>query len=364
MKLILDYFKSHKVEAIILIMALILLIWVGITLTINTGWSFIFDSNSIDHFGSFMGGLATFIGIYYLYMTLRSQNESFQIQNFESKFIELIKFNRDLVSSMKATYTYSIDMQQISGKEIFDFFNQQMENAIEIVSTFINSRELSSLYNNSEQYNTDKDLWNETQLKKRTIMNISYLITFFGVKANGCSLLKNKYLTQYKAEEIEELLKLFRMKLAMNENSTDSAETNPLNISRILTSENKLFAGFQNELGNYFRTFFQCVNFANKQKFIKYSDKYDYVKMLRGQLSNMEEVVLFYNSLSDIGIAWEYYYYKNQDFNNMLIKKYNLIKNIPENFTKFSASLFYPMVFFEHMTTEPANRAIIERKYT
>ena len=106
------------------------------------------------------------------------------------------------------------------------------------------------------------------------------------------------------------------------------------------------------------------MNFANKQKFIKYSDKYDYVKMLRGQLSNMEEVVLFYNSLSDIGIAWEYYYYKNQDFNNMLITKYNLIKNIPENFTKFSASLFYPMVFFEHMTTEPANRAIIERKYT
>ena len=53
---------------------------------------------------------------------------------------------------------------------------------------------------------------------------------------------------------------------------------------------------------------------------------------------------------------------KIADAANNVENKY--IKNIPENFTKFSASLFYPMVFFEHMTTEPANRAIIERKYT
>ena len=170
-------------------MTLIVLIWVGVTLTIKTGWSFIFDSDSIDHFGSFMGGLATFIGIYYLYMTLHSQNESFQIQNFESKFIELIKFNRDLVSSMKAIYTYSSNMQQINGKEIFDFFNQQIEDAIEIVSTFINTQELSSLYSSIDQYNIDKNLWNDAQLKERTIINISYLITFFGVKTNGYSLL-------------------------------------------------------------------------------------------------------------------------------------------------------------------------------
>ena len=77
----------------------------------------------------------------------------------------------------------------------------------------------------------------------------------------------------------------------------------------------------------------------------------------------MEEVVLFYNSLSDLGIAWEYSYLNNQDFNNMLITKYNLIKNIPENFTKFSVSLFYPQVFFEYMTSESSSRSILEDKY-
>ncbi len=76
--------------------------------------------------------------------------------------------------------------------------------------------------------------------------------------------------------------------------------------------------------------------------------------MLRGQMSNMEEVVLFYNSLCDLGLSWEY----NGDDQNChdLITKYNLIKNIPANLTSISFESFYPNVHYEYMTEKPINR--------
>ncbi len=358
-----NYFKNHKTEAIILTITLVILMWAGCTLIINTGWSFLFDSESIDHFGSFMGGLATFIGIYYLFMTLRSQNESFQIQNFESKFIELIKFNREMVSPIKIINSYESTNKWFVGKDVFGFFNHQIEDAIDVVSTFICGKELSSLYNNINQYNADKALWSDALFQKRTIINIAYLIAFFGVKSNGYLLLKNKYLIQYNPQDIDNLLKEFRLKLVPIDPLMELSERNPLIISKILASDNKLFIGFQNELGNYFRTLFQCVSFVNKQNFIKYSDKYDYVKMLRGQLSNVEESVLFYNSISDIGLAWEYLNIGEQDFNNQLITKYNIVKNIPDNLTRFPAIIFYPQVSFEYMPDTSSARYELEKKY-
>lgn len=352
MKSIFNYCKTHKIEVAIIVIAVILLPWVIASLVLSTGWSLLFDPDSIDHAGSFIGGVSAFIGIYYLYKTLRSQNDSFQIQNFETKYIELIKFNRDLVVSMKSVDVYSEDTPQLLGKDVFDLFNKQMEEAIGIVSEIIDKMELLDLYNKDEECKGDKLIWGEDYLKERTILNISYLIVFFGVKANGCSLLEKKYLIKYKSDIISGILRDCRLKLAAN--SDIKNDGTPIDIAKVLKSENKLFTGFQNELGSYFRTLYQCVRYVNKQSVVGYVDKYDYVKMLRGQMSNMEEVVLFYNSLSDIGIAWEYEYVQDNEIDNMLITKYNLIKNIPENLTKVLASNYYPKVYYEYMVTAPS----------
>ena len=176
MKSIFNYCKTHKIEVAIIVIAVILLPWVIASLVLSTGWSLLFDPDSIDHAGSFIGGVSAFIGIYYLYKTLRSQNDSFQIQNFETKYIELIKFNRDLVVSMKSVDVYSEDTPQLLGKDVFDLFNKQMEEAIGIVSEIIDKMELLDLYNKDEECKGDKLIWGEDYLKERTILNISYLI--------------------------------------------------------------------------------------------------------------------------------------------------------------------------------------------
>ena len=68
----------------------------------------------------------------------------------------------------------------------------------------------------------------------------------------------------------------------------------------------------------------------------------------------MDELVLFYNSLSDSWIAWAYVYVQYNEIDNRLITKYNLIKNIPENLTKVLASNYYPKVYYEYMVTAPS----------
>ena len=97
----------------------------------------------------------------------------------------------------------------------------------------------------------------------------------------------------------------------------------------------KYYGGHQFRLGHYFRHMYQTIRYMNEQVDLSYKEKYGYIKLIRAQLSNYEQALLFFNSLSQLGRKWEMdavvndscEYYNRADFE--LITKYNLIKNIP-----------------------------------
>jgi hypothetical protein len=62
------------------------------------------------------------------------------------------------------------------------------------------------------------------------------------------------------------------------------------------------FEGHQSRLGHYYRHLFQTIIFVNSQKLN--INKYEYVKMLRSQLSIHEQALLFINSFTDLGDDW------------------------------------------------------------
>lgn len=98
-------------------------------------------------------------------------------------------------------------------------------------------------------------------------------------------------------------------------------------------------------LSQYFRHLFQLVNFIDEKSILSYNEKYQYIKLLRAQLSNQEQVILAFNVLSNIGSVWEN---DKLDDNKKLITKYNLIKNIPEGFTQsIDIKAYFPKVTFE-----------------
>ena len=107
------------------------------------------------------------------------------------------------------------------------------------------------------------------------------------------------------------------------------------------------------------------MNYANTQQWLYYGDKYGYVKMLRSQFSNQEEMLLYYNSLSDVGVAWEFADKGTDkaDMNKQLITKYNLLKNIPHQTTTPKVEDFYPLICYEDSSDVNGRRKEIERKY-
>jgi hypothetical protein len=65
------------------------------------------------------------------------------------------------------------------------------------------------------------------------------------------------------------------------------------------------FQGYSSLLGHYYRHLFQTVKYVVMQDYLSYEKKRNYLRMLRAQMSNPEQTLLFYNWLSGYGDKWE-----------------------------------------------------------
>lgn len=86
-------------------------------------------------------------------------------------------------------------------------------------------------------------------------------------------------------------------------------------------------------LGHYFRHLFQMVKMLENEKSLKESERYTYAKQLRAQLNDNEQLLLYYNSMSEIGSEW-LEPHKNKTWgrkHKCPIERFKMIKNIPSN---------------------------------
>ena len=114
------------------------------------------------------------------------------------------------------------------------------------------------------------------------------------------------------------------------------------NIPTQVNASYRLMQGHNDQLGVYFRQLYQIVIFiarADNDVFTE-KDKYAYAKLLRSNMSDSEQILLFYNSLSEMGENWnqrpENAQSRREDLG--LIARFKLIKNIPANFPFFGVS--------------------------
>lgn len=353
----------------------LILIWVIISFVVATGWHPFFKPESLDHLGSFLGGFFTFIGIYFLYKTLISQEkaitkqkEEFLIQSFESKLIERIKFNREIVDNLSYRIPYLVEESYMAKNRVFELYFEQIYEAIKIVKDKLSEISIEEIYSTEDNLEKDRAIWKDS-IKERTIINIAYLIVFLGVNKSGYHLLKDQYLKKYSTTVILPLLNLFSIKPAKWDLRYSefylTPPANPTKKAEIKEQSNKYYAGFHNELGHYFRTLFHISKYVNSQSMLNYNSKYDYMKMLRGLFSNYEEAVLFCNSISDFGVQWEAPPNSTSDINNSFITKYNLIKNLSPDFIDVvNIRQFYPNVIYEGFDFISHERLELEKLYT
>jgi hypothetical protein len=141
-------------------------------------------------------------------------------------------------------------------------------------------------------------------MKKIDMINITYQLLFFGVSQSTRPILEGLLDKKYDKTLIANII---------DEVRTERTKFNP---------ETMYFSGHQVRLAHYYRHLYQLVNYVDNIEFFSDRQKYDYVKILRAQLSQHEIALFFLNSLS-LGQAWE---------KNGYITKYKFIKNLPPNF--------------------------------
>lgn len=357
-----------------------------------------------DFVGGFIGTLFSATGIFLLYLTLKEQRENFEKERLENNFFEMIKFHKENVSELEFTYHENNEneskvkaVRRKVFKVIFSHFD----------SLWI---ELDFLFKNA----TEKEIYHEIELGKikknntineRTIdlkqiakIDIVYLIIFFGLSKSDRKTIQSLTFQIYNDTFINKILDYASLKPKRNSqywvrwkrinnipdetlkekviidffktrndtyvfnHDTFLYFNNQLNSSYYDDIYDKYYGGHQFRLGHYYRHLFQNLKYINDQLYFDYNEKYAYIKLLRVQLSNYEQIMLFLNSLSQIGRQLEI---SQNEINDQLITKYNLITNIPNKtlFESIDIVNYYPLVEFETINNDLNKKVKIKKIY-
>jgi len=210
-----------------------------------------------------------------------NQNKQNQLQQFESQFYEMLKLHRENISEMKINgydfeegRTLKKFEKTTEGRKIFVTMKTEFECILSL-------------------YSKDRNL-NKEGFQK------CYKLFFSGFE---------EFDKTYPDENIfTELLRKARKQ--HEEPELDKITTNQARKEFLpyvkLYFNYEPFSGHSSRLGHYFRHLYLTVkSIANSSIVSDYDEKMKYLRILRAQLSNHEQILLFYNWISEYGSDWE-----------------------------------------------------------
>lgn len=367
--------NKHTIPTIIIIIASIISLWLVIKVVGNWPWE---NSSEIDwskgsKFGDLIGGILSFLSIVLLYFTIRNQLYSYERSQFESTFFQLLSFHRENVANFSYKPPSNKSGEIVKGEKVILHIFREIQKANDDINNYYGRRGFPSIDKYLEENRALKEFYDRIKKERPDvpfnnllILDIAYLIVYYGLSDESQNPLEIAINKNYCYKDFIPLINHLKSKSAKWDKEKRKNDY-PAIIGRGYNY--KYYGGHQIRLGHYFRHLYQLVHFVNKQTFLSYQEKYDYLKTLRAQLSTYEQGVLLYNSLSSLGYKWEYQadpigiqINKNNDFrlslNNELITKYNLIKNLPQGIIKtFGIQMFYNDVKFESFESQKTRRS-------
>lgn len=225
------------------------------------------------------GVLLTFLAFYIQYLANEKIENQFRLQQFESQFYEMLRLHKENVNELEIETFDEI----IKGRSVFKYLN----NELTIYLDFLVQKRKEE-----EKPLTDKDL------------NNIYGLLFWGEKNfpeefNNFEF-NNHIFSDRKFKDI--LLMISRKSERINNNERENFQHN-FNLTNKIT--HPLLRGNHTVLGHYYRHLFQTVKLVANQKHISYTQKREYLRILRSQLSDYEQILLYYNWKCGFGKQWE-----------------------------------------------------------
>lgn len=272
-------------------------------------WGGKVEYDTTGQFGDFFGGVVgTFFalaGTLLLVLTFKEQSKQNKRESFETKFYEMLHLHKQNVDE--------IQVGEKKGREAIELLFYNLRDIYKIVENAVSEIELINPSPNDkeeiERFDRMKKFLSESNNKLNFIHNLSYGYFFYGVQ--------NYYITKNKKD----------VRYNINVDVTAILVANKVPKS--------LFQPRNALLGHYFRHLYQTVQFIAREENLQENERYNYAKMVRAQLSDFEQALLYYNSLSVMGKNWI-----NPigivDIKKMcLIARFRLIKNMPYYFEYF-----------------------------
>lgn len=235
---------------------------------------------------------------------------SWHIERFESRFYELIRLHKANVDEMAAGNTV--------GRKLFGpmFY------------------ELRYIYFYAEAVIRQNQDTRDALPPGFNLLKFSYTIFFFGIGPNS----ELNFLPGFKDGELELFRAIKSKAMELRTSFIGLRNTVPnatyFSLGGPISGESDRltghfyytpYDGHVSRLGHYYRHLFQTATYIIGHEKLDGMQKYSYVKLLRAQLSDYEQLLLYYNALAWFEDKWR-----------ILFTDYRLIRNIPLPLADFS----------------------------
>lgn len=267
--------------------------------------------------------ILTFLAFWVQFKANQEVQNQFKIQQFESQFYEMLRLHKENINEMKISgYDYNISTTINPKTEETTITRSQVERFVEGRKVFVTMvKELVACYEFCKLYDiTDK-------YGSQELLELSYRIFFFGSQS---SLISSNTIDDEYIQMIKDQLKIVRDEHKGSIGGINEFETRNSNKNIKLHIKYAPFTGHENRLGHYYRHLYSTVKYVvNKEKegLITYNKSREYLKVLRAQMSNDEQLMLYYNYIIGFGKDWE---------NEGYLTKYRMLHNLPINKVKYA----------------------------
>lgn len=256
----------------------------------------LFSISNFGMFGDFVGGvigtMVAVVAALYIIKSYKKQIEQDKKQSFEKTFLLMLELHRQNVREIEIT---DAEDKTISGKRVFKPLTEELkalyDKVYEVIGDIVPTNECFQK-------------WDATYEHKKLAHELSYGYFFYEVDTYSLTLDKNTALYDI-CEKVRGAIQ-------------EAKELNKL-------------AHLQRHtiLGHYYRHLFNMVNWVDSSRAITAEEKQKYCKLIRSQLSDYEEILLYYNTLSFLGKEWNDPLGETDTKEMNLICKYRLLKNCP-----------------------------------
>ncbi|WP_343665367.1 putative phage abortive infection protein [Chryseobacterium mucoviscidosis] len=234
------------------------------------------------------------------------QDKNSRKQQFESQFYEMLRLHKENVNEIEIDAKQRIEKIEapVTKDDRPKVYYEYLDYKIAKRNAFVEMlKELEFLISKLELSDSPK-------LTLESYKNI-YEIFFWGLA--GYESLEGKF-PESSSRKFEDILYHIQSTQYSKEIFTFNTGI-PFNIPA--------FAGHSNFLGHYYRHLFHTVKFvvSYDPEILTEDEKMNFLRLLRAQLSNHEQALLFYNWLSEYGGNWE-------NDTNQFFTKYKMIHNL------------------------------------